>query len=231
MACLAAVVGLSIERAILLVRSVAFDPPGGRWIAVAGADPGRAEALAEQLIQRGATALLSFGIAGGIDASAQPGLLVLASEVVLPDGTRMPTDPTWRAQLTLALRGLEIRVGPIAGADQMVTAIDKKADLQRKTMAIAVDMESHGVARAATRHAVPFLVLRAIADPANRSLPASVTSGLDAAGAMQPLKTMAALLAAPSEIPKLLGVTADVAVALAALWRLTGSAGRNLRPI
>ncbi len=226
---LAAVVGLTVERTILR-RSSAFDRPASQWIATAGANAARAEALAQDLLSRGATALISIGIAGGLDPRCRPGLLVLASEVIEPGGARLATDEAWRRRLAGALTGLAVSVGPIAGADQMLTSVHQKADLHRRTSALAVDMESHGVARAAMRQSVPFLALRAVADPAGRGLPESAVAGLDAQGRTRPGAMAAALLARPSDIPALFEVAADAAIALARLWQAIGQAGRDLAP-
>src|SRR4051812_35548265 len=110
-----AVVGLPVEAAILRIRarpSISAD-----FIATAGASAARAEASAEQLIARGATALISFGIAGGIDPDLRPGALVLASEVVAEDGTRWPTSAAWRNKIRAQIKVREV---PLAGNDRMI---------------------------------------------------------------------------------------------------------------
>lgn len=229
-ACLGAVVGLTIERMILRARSPAFQRPADLWILPAGASAVRAERLADTLISRGATGLISFGIAGGIAPSIVPGTLVLPREVVLPDGRRLPTDSAWRDRVAAAVADLAVRDDPIAGTDRMLTSADEKREWHQRTQAAVVDMESHGVARAAARRAIPFLVVRAVADPADRSLPQSAVAGLDAAGAVKPLGTLAALATQPTQLKALIGVAADALTALAALWRFAGYAGRDLAP-
>src|SRR5258706_14987190 len=117
---LGAIVGLPIEAAILRFRGHgAFAAPD--WVAVARADAGRAEFLSNELIGRGADALLSFGIAGGTDPALPPGAIVVASEIVLTDGTRSPTDAAWRqAVLTqlMQLRGPGLHEAAIGGRDR-----------------------------------------------------------------------------------------------------------------
>ncbi len=226
---LGAVVGLSIERTILRWRSSAFDQPPESWIEVAGANAARAEALAQALLSRGANALISIGIAGGLDPDCRPGVVVVATAVTEPGGLSIPTHDDWRTRVAAALNTRDVRVAPIAGIDFMATSPHQKADLFRKTSAAAVDMESHGVARAAARQSVPFLALRVIADPASRALPASVAAGLGSDGAVQPLATAAAVLAHPGEIGALLSVTANTATALYNLWQAVRLAGPALR--
>jgi adenosylhomocysteine nucleosidase len=227
---LGAVVGLPIERAILRARSAAFDRPSGRWIANAGADARRAEALAHQLVDQGATALLSFGIAAGLDPTAEPGQIVLATEIVLPDGFRVPADRVWRSRLAAALSGLRYVEAPIAGTDRMLATVDQKSDLLRRTRAAAADMESHGVARAAARRLVPCLAIRAVADPASRGLPRSAMAGLAADGSLRPGAAAKGLIRAPGELSALLQLSVHFASALAALWRVAGKADGRLAP-
>lgn len=228
--CLGAVVGLAIERMILRARSPAFQRPADLWILTAGASAARAERLADTLISRGATGLISFGIAGGIEPSIRPGAIVLAREVVLPDGRRVPTDDAWRERVSAATRALALRDDAIAGTDHMLASAEEKHDCHQRTQAAAADMESHGVARAAARRSVPFLVVRAVADPADRSLPRSAVAGLDAAGRVKPLATLAALVTEPAQIRTLVGVASDALTALTALWRFAGQAGQDLAP-
>lgn len=230
MACLGAVVGLAVERGILRVRSPAFQPPADLWILTAGASATRAELLAETLISRGATGLISFGIAGGLDPALRPGALVLARGVVLPDGTQLPADRAWRDRVAANVRGLPLHNGTIAGTDGMLVSLEQKSDLHRRTGAAAADMESHGVARAAVRRSVPFLVIRAVADPGDRALPQSAVAGLDSAGAVKPSATLASIVADPRQIAALLGVASNAFTALRALWRFAGLAGRALAP-
>src|SRR5580692_7267264 len=51
----------------------------------------------------GDSALMSFGLAGGLDPTLDPGTVVLPSEVISRDGARFPTSPEWRRQLSLAV--------------------------------------------------------------------------------------------------------------------------------
>ena len=70
----------------------------GRWaddpriaIAVSGARPGRAEA--RRLVAEGCRALISWGVAGGLDPALVPG------EVVAEDGARLPLPDSVIARL------------------------------------------------------------------------------------------------------------------------------------
>jgi hypothetical protein len=113
--------GLAAE-AKLLARCVALGD--SLLVHRTGADPGRARIEAERLATAGARALISFGLAGGIDPARRPGDLIIADRVVLPGGRVVETDAEWRASLLASAPGA--RLGAIAGTDRMLaSAADK----------------------------------------------------------------------------------------------------------
>ena len=191
-------------------------------VAVAGGSADRAEAMARALAAAGATALISVGIAGALSPGLQPGMLVVADAVIGPDGLHMPVDTGLVAALGLPADVPTVR-GLLAGSNTMVTTATAKQDLGRSTGALAVDMESHGVARAARALGLPFAVLRAIADPAERAVPPSAAVGMDAEGNTRPLAVMLALLKRPGDLPGLIALGRDAAIATATLKRLAVS--------
>ena len=191
-------------------------------VAVAGGSAERAEAMARGLAAAGATALISVGIAGALIPGLQPGMLVVGDAVIGPDGLQMPVDAALVAALGLPANVRTVR-GILAGSDTMVTSAAAKHELARRSGAIAVDMESHGVARAARALGLPFAVLRAIADPADRAVPPSAAVGMDAEGNTRPLAVMLALLKRPGDLPGLIALGRDAASATATLRRLAAS--------
>ena len=72
----------------------------------------------------------------------------------------------------------------LLGADAIVASVDGKRRLHEPHVAAAVDLESGAVACIAAQHGVPFAVLRAICDPAERTLPPAALAALDAHGAI-----------------------------------------------
>ena len=72
------VVGMVAEAVPAAAPSAALAAPLRPRVFVAGRRPGRAQEGARQLLAEGATALLSFGVAGGLDPALRPGDAVLA---------------------------------------------------------------------------------------------------------------------------------------------------------
>ncbi len=140
-------------------------------------DPARARAGARQLVGAGAGALLSFGPAVGLAPLLRPGDLVIADCVVLPSGETIATDPAWRSDLVRWLgpgpSSPNLKVARLAGRDRLAASAAEKRAVFQATFAAALDSESHAVAEVAQAAGLPFLALRAVADPAEQSRPAA----------------------------------------------------------
>ncbi len=207
-------VGMKTEAACLA--------PLGHVVTVAcsGARAELARARAEALVAGGAAALISFGIAGALVPGLAPGTLLLPRAVVVPGRGEWPATPVWHQRLLelAAAAGLALQGGvTMAGSDGAVTGAAGKAALARASGAAAVDMESHILAAVAARHGLPFLMLRAIADPAERGIPAPALAGLGPDGETRPGAVALRLLEAPWTLPALLRLAGDSKAGLEAL--------------
>ncbi|HVA14938.1 MAG TPA: hypothetical protein VNF99_16955, partial [Stellaceae bacterium] len=79
------------------------------------------------------------------------------------------------------------------------------------------DLESLGVARAAEHGRCPFIVLRAVADPASFALPPAASVGLDRDGRTAFGAVLRSVLRHPGQVPDLIRLGAHARRALAAL--------------
>ncbi len=200
------VTGLASETRI--VEDLARDglPADRRPLVVcAGASAARAGRLAESLLDQGARGLLSFGIAGGLDPRVETGQTVLADSLFTPEHHVLPCDQAWRAALTEAAlaQGLAFRSGRMAGSDSILSTAAAKAALHGLCDALAVDMESHAVAAVAYRAKIPFIALRAVADPASDGLPAIVHGSVDRQGRPRAILVAARLAFRPWDLGRL----------------------------
>jgi adenosylhomocysteine nucleosidase len=194
----AIVVGLAAEARI--VRQL------GWTVAIGGGTARGAQVAAVSLLAQGATALVSFGLAGGLDPALRPGALIVPAAVLAGDRSHA-TDP----YLSRLLGGPTDAV--VLGADAVVASVAEKRRWRERTQASAVDLESGEVARVAAAHGVPFAVLRAICDPAERALPPAALAALDARGAIGLWRVLASIAAQPMQLPGLFALAADAAAA------------------
>ena len=201
------VVGMRAEAALLAP---------GSMIACSGGRPAKAEELAKYLLKAGAEALLSFGVAGGLDPSLSPGDLVIASSVDL-DGASLKADEAWAKRLHNALP--KAHLGIVCGAQVPALSAADKAHLRAESGGLVIDLESGPVAEVCAAAGKPFAVLRAVADPAGRAIPEFALKGLAEDGRTRALPVILGLLGRPLELPALLGLARDNRAALASLGR------------
>src|SRR5262249_50613320 len=141
---------------------------------IAGAAHGGLAARLEQAVAAGAEAIISFGLAGGLDPDLGPGRCIVAG-AVLAGAERLPADAVWAGRLMPRPAGP--RQADIVGADRPVADVAAKQALRRSTGAAAVDMESGIAARLAATRGLPFAALRVICDPAGRAVPPAALAG------------------------------------------------------
>ncbi len=152
---------------------------GLRALVVGGKPEKRAATIADA-IAAGATGLISFGIAGGLDPKLVPGTVLLPETVHTDRGETFVADEKWRRRLMAQIPSAI--PGAIYGGEAVVSRVSDKRILFGRTKALAVDLESGPVARAATAAGIPFIVLRSVADPAHRNLPHAAVLGLNDKG-------------------------------------------------
>jgi nucleoside phosphorylase len=97
----------------------------------------------------------------------------------------------------------QIRRG-IAESNGVIASAAEKQKLAMKFNAAALDMESAAVAKVANRKGLPFLSVRAIADPCDMDLPEAVVTAVDASGQVDLLKLVFHLLKHPYQLPALI---------------------------
>jgi hopanoid-associated phosphorylase len=195
-------------------------------VAVAGGGDGaRLATLIHEQIAQGGRALISFGICAGLAPGLPAGTCLVGREAV-HGGAGYATDTAWAARIRVGMGALDLVT--IAGVDRpLIGAADKKA-LRAATGAAAADMESHIVARIAKEHRLPFAVLRAVADPAERNIPAAALKGMRPDGSLNVGAVLGSLAQSPGQLPALLRVASDTRRALAALLRCHDLLGPGL---
>lgn len=212
---LLAVVGMQREAKLLRGRCDAI---------VAGSDTFRLAGTIEAAIDRGARAVLSFGICGALSPELAVGGLVVGTEVVCHN-QRWRADEAWSNALA---HPCNATAGLVAGSDSVLLTQDSKATLHRQTGAMAADMESHIVARVASQRGLPFAVLRAVSDEAHHALPPAAAFGLNTEGRIDYSAVMLSLLDEPAQWRALIRTARDTNTAMKALLRCLHRLGRAL---
>lgn len=178
-----------------------------------GGPDGAAQALARLPLSE-VTVLVSFGVAGGLQPGLAPGALLIPDEMWV-EGRAIPVDRALaeglRAKLPQALPGR------IAAGSGLVATIEAKAALYAQTQAAAVDLESGLLAGAAQAAGLPFVIIRAVADPSHRALPKAAQIPLTSAGTPNLPAILGSVLRSPGQIPGLIALGLDMSRAMASL--------------
>jgi adenosylhomocysteine nucleosidase len=202
------VVGLAAEARVAAL----FGYP----VLAGGGTPAGAADAARRLVDGGADALISFGLAGGLDLALRPGTIVI------------PTTVMSEGHLYVADTVLADRFGGLTGhcllaGTTIATDAATKFRLHGGTGAHAIDLESGSVARLAATRGLPFAVVRAICDPAESNLPPAALLALDPVGGISATRLLRSLLRHPGQIAALLTLGSQAACARRSLVRLANS--------
>jgi adenosylhomocysteine nucleosidase len=176
----------------------------GSLLAVSGMGGELAALAARRLVDAGAAALMSFGLAGGLDPTLSVGTVVLPSAVISRGGARFLTSAAWREQLSSAIaRRRPVAAGTLLSSAQPIGAVADKIAAFRETGAVAVDMESLGVAEVCATHGLPFVAVRVIVDTAADVLPRAVVAA-SRGGQVNIRRLIGGLVVAPLELVALI---------------------------
>jgi adenosylhomocysteine nucleosidase len=196
------VVGLAAEARIARRLGYAVEIGGGTAQGAAAA--------AERLAASGVSALVSFGLAGGLNPTLRPGTIIIPSAVWL-DGAIATTDPELSDTL-----GQRTAHRLLAGT-QIASTAGGKAALRKATGSDAIDLETAGLVRVAMTRGLAFAVLRAVCDPAWRDLPPAAVAALSPGGRIVFSRLVRSVSRRPSQIATLLALAADAIAAQRAL--------------
>lgn len=205
------VTGLRFEATIAQAAVDAAPGEGVDTVLIACHGPGQARAMSAgtELIDAGASALMSLGVSGGCNPDLAPGTVVIATGVrdLTEKGTGevLYTNREWQRRLRSHLLGhVVLNEALIGSTDEPVTSISQKTSLFGEYSAAAVDMESAAVARSAVTAGVPYIAIRVIVDPSDLSLPKAALAGFDPTGGTDAGAVLRSVIGRPTEIPALI---------------------------
>ena len=201
----------------------------GRDVTVvcSGGSPARLQAALATLPPDFA-AVVSFGIACGLDPQLAPGDVVLASSVVAA-GRQWPVHAhivrNWIDALSASYQ--DTVLGDLAGSERLLLTPADKLALQSVTGAVAADMESALAAAFASSRGLPFAAIRTICDPVSRTLPPLVSVALRPDGSLDFLPILRSLAQEPLQLVRLPRIARDASAAFSSLRRCRAILGRG----
>ena len=159
------------------------------------------------------SAVVSFGLCGGLTEGLKAGDVVLCSPLHHGDGP-VPADSgsasichSDAGLLSLAGKGFESRhirwvQGACVTVPKVVSKPKSKQDLGKTFSAAAVDMESYWIARIASERRIPFLAVRAVSDAMGDALP-PFNKFVNPDGSLQRKKAALFFLSHPQDLIRL----------------------------
>jgi adenosylhomocysteine nucleosidase len=173
------VAALALECASLRRQA----PRSERWLVVqSGPGAARASAAARSAIDAGAQLLVSWGLAGGLSVSVPPGSVIAPRRVLAEGEAPLSVDPVWHSRLAVPAADLGIHRGDLLSVAEPLESPAAKRAAAQAANAVAVDMESAGIAAVAARARVPFVALRVVVDGLEDALPPNAASWIDERG-------------------------------------------------
>jgi adenosylhomocysteine nucleosidase len=146
------------------------------WLVVqSGPGAARASAAAARAVEAGASLLISWGLAGGLDGGLGAGTLVVPRRVIGQGAEALTVDAGWHARLASLAGEFTLDHGDLLTVPSALETPAAKRAAAAPTRAVAVDMESAAVEDSLPRHAEHWIdehgerrmaaVLRAVASP------------------------------------------------------------------
>jgi hopanoid-associated phosphorylase len=222
------------SRVVLVVaglqREAKLVAGDGRQVVLSGGSRAALERRLGELDPGSLSAVISFGLAGGLAPDLHPGAIVIPRSVVSREGS-VRTNDRLRAGWTgaLARAGISLHeIDATAGVDAPVLTPADKAALRNRTGAAAVDMESHVAAAFAAKHALPFGVLRVISDGAERALPPLAGKAMRPDGGIDVGAVILGLLREPGQLPALIRTGREAETAFRRLAEIVAVLGAKL---
>jgi adenosylhomocysteine nucleosidase len=169
-------------------------------VALSGMGAERAYAAAALLVDHGATELMSWGCAAALDRRLNAGSLMLPEHIIAASGEIHRVCSEWHQRLyeTLSLK-FTVHTGPLAETHAIVQTSAGKSALEKRTRAVAADMESGAHARVSEEHRLPFIAIRAIVDTASTNLPETLAKAFDPVGGISAWKLLTRAIFLPSD--------------------------------
>jgi nucleoside phosphorylase len=173
------IAALDVEAASLR-RAAAGDDA---WLVLqSGPGPARAAAASERALADGARLLVSFGLAGALDAAVAAGTVLMPRRVVTEGAAPLAVSAPLHARAIALADEFEVASGDLLTVPTALESPAAKRAAARASGAVGVDMESGAIAAVAARAGVPFVALRVVVDALDDALPSDAGQWIDERG-------------------------------------------------
>jgi len=197
--------------------------PDGRELiaALCGVGPDRAAGGTGLLLNEGVNFLIGAGISGGLSPDLKAGDLVLASMVIDEDGAEYKAagEALGLASKILTAKSFSVRQGLVISTKTPLFNGSAKKNCYKKTGALAVDMESAGMASTASKKGRPFFIMRAVCDDALQAISPELYECLDADGEVRAGQLLGKCLKRPAMVREMMTLRRSYSLALSTLGR------------
>ena len=195
------VVALPEELPTLALKKIPPSVLNSVLVICSGAGAENARKAAETLISNGATHLISWGCAAALSPELKSGDLTLASTLLASNSQRIDLKSEWYRLVQKNLSTfLTIHTGTLLESLKVISLSSDKKQLYFATNAIVLDMESVAIAKVAQEKDLPFLAIRAIADPVTMDLPKAIAYSINNKGKVILLRLLSYLFFHPYEL-------------------------------
>ncbi|MEM7633018.1 MAG: hypothetical protein AAF299_00555 [Pseudomonadota bacterium] len=145
--------------------------------------------------------LVSIGFCGALDAAITTGSVILPNAIITADNERFETDPAWITAVAGKMAGLPVVTErAIYCATEIIETRAGKQDTHSRCGACAVDMESAGIAHAATRFNIPFIAVRIVLDEGTDTLPEATRDAVHSDGNLNIKGLLRGLASRPQDV-------------------------------
>jgi adenosylhomocysteine nucleosidase len=170
------------------------------------------------------TAIISFGLCGGLSPQAQIGQAFIYDTICMPSFYSIVCNVEWRKRLFAATKYYECHCWS-DGVFNTANTIDERRQLYDQTNCQVIDDETLSVAQFAQARGIPCIGLRVVSDGAEDNLPPAVINALNPDGSNNIEAIIASVISDPEQIPALIKTAKEFELSIAELRTAAIAAG------
>jgi len=171
-------------------------------INVSGIGGEKAYKKAKYLISKGASFIISFGVATALAPYVKVGDVIIPKVIISHERTKLYVDLQWHTNIMKRLIDSPYLISykSLLEVRSVIMDTKQKKMLYMETGCIAADMESAAILKAAIEANIPFICIRAISDSYNMKIPEWVIESIQDSGRLSYSSFIKGLFSHPLDI-------------------------------